>query len=295
MKYTEYYKSLNELLSTEQNLILKDFYIFVRNVLLDLKNQAESYYINISNWEEKYKNGRIAKFFFKEYRPINGVHQESFDSDYILFIPVKAKFRQTFPHVMHEIAGFPIVITFEPDTNSPMSIFMDKDKKYVTGLRINFKFLISDKDFSNALQHEIQHIADAEGASPENESNLSLLNYYLNNGEIQAYAKQLAYIYHKMFPQDTRIDYKKFKKSLNERSPNYFSLILYTVYLKNYKYARSFFNDVKFDQSLVDRMRAAHHDFMREMTRSLNYFTKIDVVPMKESNVKYTEYYTYLI
>lgn len=286
MKYTDYYIYLNELLSKEQNLVLKDFYVFVRDILLDLKNQAESHFINASNWEEKYKSRRFQKFFFEEYHPINGVRQESIRGEYVLLLPLKDKFKKTFPHVLGGMAGFPIYITFESKTNSPLSIFFGRDRKYVVGLQINFQFLLSNHNLTNALQHELQHIADAEGASPEDNSNLSRIKYYLNKGEVQAYAKQLAYLYHKRFPQDTSIDYYKFKNSFKIKDFNYYTLYLYVIVFSHPKYAQQKFEDVKFDQSLVDQMRAAHNDFVREMTRSLNYFIRVDTLPMNENLIK---------
>ena len=286
MKYTEYYNYLNELLNKEQNLVLKEFYVFVRDVLFDLKNQAESHFINTASWEEKYKSGRFQKFYFKEYHPINGVRQESIRGEYVLLVPLKDKFKKTFPHVLGGMAGFPIYLDFESKTNSPVSIFMNNDRKYVVGLQINLGFLLGDNNVSNALQHEMQHIADAEGASPEDNSQLSRLKYYLNKGEIQAYAKQLAYLYHKRFPQDTDIDYYKFKESFNKKDPNYYSLLLYVIIFANLKYAKEEFDEIKFDQSLVDQMREAHDNFMREMIRSLNYFIRVDALPLNENVVK---------
>jgi len=290
MKYTDYYNHLNELLSKEQNIVLKDFYVFVRDILLDLKNQAESHFINASNWEEKYKSGRFQKFFFKEYHPINGVKQESFREKYILFVPLKDKFKKTFPHVTglsHNI-GFPIDITFEGNTIAPVSVYISREKTEVHGLQINFGFLLSDNNFTNALQHEIQHIADADGANPEDDSQLSHIKYYLNTGEIQAHAKQLAYLYHKRFPQDTKINYSKFLKSFNNKDtdPNFNALTLYLFVFASYKYAKYEFPRIKFDQALVDKMRAAHNDFVREMTRSLNYFIRVDTLPMNENLIK---------
>lgn len=206
-----------EEITPEQNSAFKQLYVLIRNVLFDLKQQIDqqNYVINNINDYMKFCRdfGRVGRL----YRPPNNVKGwKSSGCGIEILIPDTIK--NAFPSL-----ATPFYLSFPVEENEIGGMVYNgwgENKGKSDEMRINiFLFMKDPNDYKATLQHELQHLLDIGTAPDDSEKDILLRakNYLCHSGEISAFAKESAYRYYKMFPQDTTLDFNKFKQNFYKK------------------------------------------------------------------------------
>ena len=194
---------LNEILTDEQNCGLKSIYIFVRDILWDIRSEllAEGITQELLFLDPKHL---VAQFWAK-YVPPTGTRKG------LWFISIiwPQEYLKKFPNLDSELK-----IVIKP-RGTTFALERSGDK--IDTLLVPMKSLLGDSDtIKSLLQHEIQHIinwgVDVEEDGEGSKQFMTWFKYLSNGGELNAHAKQFAYLYYKQFPNDIKLDGKKFRE-----------------------------------------------------------------------------------
>ena len=295
MKYKDFYKNLNELLNVEENQALKNFYVHITDILQDLVRQRTVSTLDTNNFEA------FKTWFLEKYRPVMAGatrekaslwHQNTEGVAIEFTVPVVVQ--ESFPAIgylrnknaLHK--KFELILSNNLPKNTGAACIISN--KRIVGILLNLSDLTDKKfnEYKSVLQHEIQHTAmsaqDLDKTRDIGDKNYSEYKYYYSAAEIEAFAKQYAYMYHKKFPKDTRVNSEKLLDFIYNNSLNrhYNNLYAYLVMFQNpQKHKSDFGTPISYAE--METMRQVHLDFVRELTRSLNYFIRVDSTKLEES------------
>jgi hypothetical protein len=131
-------------------------------------------------------------------------------------------------------------------------------------------FNTNDLEFKSILQHELQHLAQSEVDEDhkiirdegDTEYHKSIIRYLGSKHEVDAHAKQYAYIYYKLYPEDNEIDLKKLIKAVNEKVPTFKKTI--ESYLISFKLDNS---DISkhYDDSEKEKVQEIRRNFIKKL------------------------------
>ena len=230
-------------ITEEQNAALKELYIIISKTYEDLKKWAEEkgYDTSSNSFRIKIKN---------EYNPPFNLTKKGWN-----LILNTAKYKEVFPQLADELS-----IIFKPDVDGNAELA-------VLGGIVSY-IAISSTNFSDSLgiktsiQHELQHIISF-GTTKEDGIE-GTINYLTNDGEIRAHAKEAAYYFHKMFPDEKLFDLEKIKEEKNSFK-NYYNFINSPEEIAERR---------GLDSSYVDKMRIAGESFKIYSEYFLSLFKK---------------------
>lgn len=212
-------REINEELTKEQNQGIKKLYVLIRDVLGDLKNQMIQngmtefdHDLGAKQWASfcsKFRGNRLNGQWQTLYKaPKNVIGWANQGCGIEINLPEDIK--ETFKNIR---TPFYLRFPYEEDEIGGLSFYQDGT---TNELRVSLKHLAADFDsYKNTIQHELQHLVDPGSNMDYSQNNLLLrtMNYLCHPGEIAAYAKEWAYNYYKIYPQDSHLDFEKFKRS----------------------------------------------------------------------------------
>jgi len=265
---TEKYSPKRKLMTDEQNAALKNLYIIIRDCVEDIRVECRSEKINTKNCESKFPE------FLENYVPknpyITAVNYET------LSIQIPKSIKDLFEDLKEELL-LKIVSKDKPVLKSGKDVIAkaglvrnDKDNS-ISALYIRFDILLDDLfELKANLQHELQHIlikGKANGLRDGKDKLHAMIKYLGDESEIQSYAKEYAYRYHKKYPRDTELKIEKLKKLFNNQQSEGFNH--YMLFGEDDDTIKS-----KHDVSSSDikKMNKIHDEFAETVKNSLNYF-----------------------
>ena len=200
---------LREVLTDEQNRGLKAIYIFIRDILWDFRSKALAAGITQNDLVDYNSLAPKVNPFWSQYVPPKGTRKNAWAVDVVW----PKEYLKIFPDLDPE---FRIKIKPLGDT---IGLGKGLIGQKVGSLTVSMKSLLDDPDtIKSQLQHEVQHIvtygADVEEEGDESKQFMNWFEYFRNDGEMNAYAKQFAYLYYKKFPNDKELDGKKFRETI---------------------------------------------------------------------------------
>lgn len=273
MQFKNWLESNDEQATTpEQNQSVKQLYIVIRDILLDIRNQMKEHGF------ERFESTNDFIKFWMEFRKVYKLSKNVKGwkgSKLEISIPENIKtvlsnliepFYISFPFEEDEVGG--LVVYDRLPTNLPWA----KDKLGKSDeLRVGLKHLLDFERYKGTLQHELQHLIHRGTDLDYDQDNLLLrtMNYQCHPGEISAYAKEYAYRYYKLFPTDNKLDYIKFKSNF---------------YKKGFVNLDNYINFGEDPERLIDKYRISNEDrekmlkchnaFKSILDRSFLYFRK---------------------
>jgi hypothetical protein len=200
-------------LTPEQNMGIKKLYLIIKRIVIKL--------IETLNIDKNTVRGETGPFFknnenSKFFPPGTVLHRS-----WKLIFPVPEEIKKLLQNLDNT---FELVFNAEPDQAG--LVVSGLGEPLVTGMQIGWDLLRHASEDMMVLlptiQHELQHIVDfggqIEGSYDEPENfNIDYLKYLSIPGELAAHAKQFAYIYHKIYPNDKELDIEKFKSELSSK------------------------------------------------------------------------------
>lgn len=252
----------------EKNAALKSLYIMLRDCLVDITDEAKKEKINSKNCDSKFPK------FLENYVPKNPYITVKNKETLNLQLPKSAK--DCFPD-LEDNFFLKIVSKDKPILKSGKGAIAKaglarEDKDYsIKGMYLRIDFLIEDfNEIKAHIQHELQHInlrGEVDGLKDGYDKFHGYIEYLGDPSEIQAYAKEYAYRYHKKYPRDTELNFEKLKKLFSDKK--YESFNNYVLFGEEADVIRS-----KHDVSNADikRMKKIHRDYIDTLKKSLNYF-----------------------
>jgi hypothetical protein len=196
----------------EQNMAIKKVYIIFRNLLKEMVDAAIAMGVTPENATKTFYK------FWEEYDPVHsiGVDRVKVEKEKGSGLPKRLvvsfpeSIRKDLPNLGKTVyvTVLPMLGDSNAEFNSIKGVHFD--------LVVRFPKMLKDFDaYKVSLQHEMQHLVSKGGSDDENEPNklLRTLKYQVMiQGELEAHAKQYAYMYHKKFKADQQLDFEKFKK-----------------------------------------------------------------------------------
>lgn len=254
-------------LTKEQNQTIKIVYIFFRDLLEEITNNAKGMDVTAENASAKFN------LFFKEYNPVkkqmlrDGKSYVKIEKD-----PSFLKLYVYFPDNIRKILprlGQKIEIRLQLNEGGSDAEF-NSNNGILNELVVRVPKMLKDfNSYKVSLQHEMQHIIDAGGKEDDSIENgfVRGMVYTLIPGEIKAHAKQYAYMYYKKFPNDSQLDYEKFKKEFFEKGN--IKLDNYIKYGDRPEKIKKAYN---LSDDLYQKMVNGFKDFKVALIRSFLYF-----------------------
>lgn len=187
---------INEALTDQQDWGIKKLYIMLRDIYMDLVQKSQQNNVNRENWKTSFW-----PFFQKVYQPPPGVVKKVNK----MVIQLPEDLRAIFPDLAKTMD-----LRFQMEGGATMI-------EGGSSLALNIEVLLFDTHtLKSYLQHEMQHLVDIGREYNNDQENKLLVNieYFGDEGEISAYAKQNAYFYYKVFPEDRELDLEKFKRDV---------------------------------------------------------------------------------
>lgn len=229
-----------------QNKGMKYFYILLRDTLKDIADKAKEANITPNTFHN---------FVFKQYPLPPQIKTKG--SNY-LSLSIPQQLQQIFPELQPTIN-----IRFTVDTFAGMSHSFGK----IIDLFVPIPRLLSDfNSIKISLQHETQHLVTKGTDYDEFEENplLRSLSYYGHPGEIEAHAKQYAYLYFKAFPNDSSLNLKKFMQEIMPKLPDSQKNKLknYIIFGTNTKYLQDTY---KVGNAVISKLKDIHKTFIEDM------------------------------
>lgn len=295
--YTEFYQSLlenhnvHELLGSSQNQALKIIYTHCRDALKEIYEQAKAVGLDQDNYLE---------YFPRFYNTVQLKHSIKTPSAYevrvditpfIVKVNLPNEVLKEFPKIARGKPYLYILLCAPDDLPKSSTAAVLLEDGVPMEVAINMEALLANKNwnaFASILQHELQHIADIHDPEMEKIAKEKLpsnihsfegtLQYFLDPMEVQAYAKQIAYLYNKFYPDAKTIDGDKIKQLVPNESSIALAAGFYFKICRDPILAKKEHiipDNYKLTQQNVDKMRATYRNFVRELTRSLNYFVKV--------------------
>jgi len=257
-----------EEITPEQNSAFKQLYIIIRDVLFDLKQQIDqqNYTINDVNDYIKFCRdfGRVGRL----YRPSkNAKGWKPSGCGIEILIPDMIK--NAFPSLATPFyLGFPVE---ESEAGGLVIHGWGENKGKSDEMRINIFIFMKDPDaYKATIQHELQHLLDVGTAPDESEENalIRARDYLCHSGEVSAYAKESAYRYYKMFPQDASLDFNKFKQNFYKKkiSGSVDTLIHFGEDLERLK------NKFNLTPQQIEELKSCYNKFVLTLTKYFLYF-----------------------
>jgi hypothetical protein len=289
MKYKDFYPSLllNELLDINENRELHKLYVYIIDIVKDFATKKSKF---------NPKKTTFLVWFHEIYKPIKPeIHKVAGDST-ALYFKLSNEFRKVFPNVGMRWDGNVIFVLefFAPDESRRFGNLKIRNGEEIIGIDLNLEY-VTPENFATCktiVQHELQHfvtnreILYSDDPPQKNQENdlVQFINYLCAPAEIEAFAKQFAYLYHKKFPDHRKIDQFDLLDYIQSIKDQTFVSHIYS-YLLYFKYPhKSEFKKI-LTPKLAEKMRRVHFDFVRELTRSLNYFIRVDSTKLEESVV----------
>lgn len=257
----------NEEITPEQNVAFKQLYVIIRDILFDLNQQLvqQNYVVNNVNDYLKF-----CRDFKKNYRLSKHVKGWT-NSGCKLEILIPDEIKNAFPNLATPFyLGFPVE---ESELGGLVYNGWGKNKGKTDEMRINIFLFMKDPDaYKATLQHELQHILDQGSTPDESEDNVLVRtkNYLCHGGEISAYAKENAYRYYKMFPQDSTLDFDKFKQNFYKKKIN--GLDNFINFGEDLERLKGKFN---LTPQQIEELRSCYNNFVSTLTKYFLYFKKI--------------------
>lgn len=296
MNYTDYYQHLNEnqqvneLLSGTQNKALHIIYTKCRDALKEILDICKSKGVTASNYMTLFPSLFEVVSLSKSKKLNSGYEHDRVGNKFTLKVELPPEILKVFPYLSFGQPHILILFMNHRAMPSTSAGVITQDKIPQEILINTFNFLHMEwTDFCSVLQHELQHIADLHDPEIENlmkdnipttivESFEDQINYFSSPVEITAHAKQLAYVYTKLFPDDKKISLDKILSIFDKYSSVAFSATFYLPICYDpigAKKSGAIPSNFKLTQEIVDKLRKIHFEFKRELTRSLNYFVKV--------------------
>jgi len=264
---------INEDLTDEQNKAIKNLYVIIRDILFDFRQQII---------EKGYTKFDDTKDFIKFYSNLKKIYKPS--NNVKGFKPSGSGLWVNIPKSILEILpklGEPFYLSFPMEENELGGLVINgwgELKGKNDEMRINLRYLINDfNGYKIVLQHELQHLIDEGTAPDETIDNILLgtIKYQCHIGEISANAKQYAYIYSKYYPNDSTLDFVKFKntfyKSNKIPKPQQITLNNYINFGEDVERLVQKYN---IDDQQKEDMLNCYNSFIENLKKSFLYYKK---------------------
>lgn len=267
-------ETFREWLNNDQNKAIKEFYIIIRDVLFDLKNQMVSN--NLTDFDHEdgsdawvrfcktFRGERVNGAWNTVYKPSK--HSRWADRGCGIVIDVPENVKKVFKNIKDP---FYLRFPYEEDEVGGLVLYGDGT---TDEMRISLKHLMSDfEGYKLTIQHELQHLVDVGSNLDHGEDNILLktMNYQCHAGEISAFAKQYAYLYYKSYPNDVELDFNKFKTSFYNK--NHVQLNNYINFGEDIERLVKKYN-LSSDQ--VEKMKSCYGSFVDVLKRSFLYYKR---------------------
>jgi hypothetical protein len=274
-----FYEWLNESLNNEQNQAIKQLYVMIRDILFDLRNQMTQN--NLTNFEDagdwvdfckKFRGDRVkgpdGNFIWNTFYKPSRYAVGWADKGCGIVVNIPDGIKNVFPNIR---TPFYIRFPYEEDEMGGLVIYPDKT---TDELRVSLKHLIQNfEGYKITIQHELQHLVDIGTDIDHSIDNVLIrtMNYQCHKGEISAYAKQYAYLYFKNFPNDSVLDFDKFKKTFYNNSN-----IPQAANLKNYinfgEDSDRIIKQYNLTPQQQQEMKNCYNSFLNLLKSSFSYF-----------------------
>jgi len=258
----------NTIMTDDQNIALKNFYIILRDCLEDIYYECRSEKINTKNCETKFP------IFLENYTPKNPYITVSNYETLVLQLPNTIK--DCFDDLQDEffikiVSKEKPILKAGKGVTAKAGLERNGKNNLIYGVYIRFDILLSDiSELKAGLQHELQHVyisGKVDGLKDGEDKIHAFIEYLGDKSEISAYSKEYAYRYNKKYPRDSELSIEKFKKLFSNKKSESFNHYMFfgeeDDIIKN-KY------DVK--NSDINKMHKIHDEFIETLKSSLNYF-----------------------
>ena len=251
-------------LTPKQNLALKQLYKIIRDILLNFRQQMINH--GFVEFEETNDFVRFCIEFKKLYQPVEGVSWRRTGCGIIVGIP---------PHIKQELPNLaePFSITFPREEGEHGGMVYNgwgENSGKTDEMRINLSLLMNDfNEYKYIIQHELNHIVFPGSSPDESQDNILIRtkDYMCDVGEISSNAKESALRYYKMFPQDTSLDFNKFKQNFYKKG-----IIKIDNYIKFGEDTENLINKYKLDKDQAASLLNCYNKFIQALSFSFNYF-----------------------
>jgi len=258
----------NRRISDKQNMALKGLYIIIRDATSDVLKSAKKSNVTIDNYRTTFEK------FLVKYESSTG-YIETVDSKTIrISIP---------EHIQKELKSIQKTLLIKIVTEDSIKMKVGNGEVAGAGLETDDKtgkvktlyvridlMLRNFTKYKSAIQHEVQHVVspvNVEGLTEKGDKFEKCINYMGDGGEISAYAKEFAYLYFKKYPNDTKLNFDKFKTEFYKKS---------NVMLNNYIAFGEDVDAIKKKNDIADshvkRMMKIYSEFVSSLKMSYGYF-----------------------
>ena len=201
-------------LTKEQNLAIKRVYVIFRDLLAELTTSALAMDVTPENCKTTFYK------VWQDYEPVHSVGEVKVEKDKKSATPtLLIHFPDSIRKFLPKLAKTVQLVIRIAEGGSDGEFNSIKGVQYELVVRLP-KMLKDFESYKITLQHEMQHLVSKGGSDDEDEPNklLKAIKYQVMiQGELEAHAKQYAYMYHKKFKADQQLDFEKFKREFYKK------------------------------------------------------------------------------
>lgn len=253
-------------LTPEQNMGIKKLYLIIKSIITQLIESLKIHKDMDKSELLKFQKNNSTSF-----------PHDAILKGYAITFPVPEEIKKLLPNLDNT---FELKFNGQRDEAGLETMqWPGEQQKKIISLEIGWDLIRDGSEhiipLLSTIQHELQHIVDF-GGKVEDNTIIDIILYLTESGEVSAHAKQYAYLYHKIYPQDMEIDMNKLKTEFLSKIPSNrsYKKILNYLNFASEPEAIASRNNLPEKEKYIKMMKEAGDDFIVLMKRYLKLFKK---------------------